>query len=93
MKDLIFFVCFIMIFLFAFSISCFSLIGTSNRVKWNYSPEGKLKDVQINQTKLHFQLIQDVMNFGIWKIFAQVDQIGLILLTLNSFFNSSFFSF
>jgi len=75
MKDLIFFICFIIIFLFGFSISCYSLIGTSNKIKWIYSDNGKLNHIQINHTKFHFQIIQDVINYGIWKIFAQVDPI------------------
>lgn len=76
MKDLIFFFWFLIIFLFGFSISCYSLIETSNKIKWIYSENGQLINIQINSTKFHFQLIQNIINYGIWKVFAQVDPIG-----------------
>jgi len=78
MQDLIFFVCFIVIFLFGFSITCLSLIGTSNDVKWNYFENGQLNNVTIKYKTFNFQLIQDVINYGIWKVFGQVDPIGKI---------------
>jgi hypothetical protein len=79
MKDLIFFVCFIIIFLFGFSVTCLSLLRTSNEVKWIYLEDGQLYNVTITQKAFNWQLVQDVINYGIWKVFGQVDPIGKIV--------------
>ncbi|CAF0967570.1 unnamed protein product, partial [Didymodactylos carnosus] len=76
MKDLLFFVCFILIFLFAFSITSWSLITTTVQVNWIYTDDGKL----FNATVLNagsglwtWRYLRDVTNHGIWKVFGQVD--------------------
>ncbi|CAF4113517.1 unnamed protein product, partial [Rotaria sordida] len=49
MKDLIFFICFILIFLFAFSIASWALITTNSQVYWHYSSDGSLSNVTVSK--------------------------------------------
>lgn len=79
MKDLLFFICFIIIFLFAFSVTSWTFTIAESQVSWKYGVNGTLTNVTVmsskqNQTTL--RLIYDITNFGIWKIFASVDPIG-----------------
>ncbi len=78
MKDLLFFVCFILIFLLGFSITSWALITTNDQVTW---------DNDANATQKYYvtgggsglwswSLLRNVTNYGIWKIFGQVDPIG-----------------
>ena len=79
MKDLIFFVCFILIFLFGFSITSWSLIITSSQVRWLYGENGKLMNISIIETQsntLTWKLMRDMTHYGVWKVFGQVDLIG-----------------
>jgi hypothetical protein len=78
MKDLLFFVYFILIFLFGFSITSWSLISTPHQVKWNYNKDGDLINIIIVDTETHinWKLLRDITNYGVWKVFAQVDIIG-----------------
>ncbi|CAF4937544.1 unnamed protein product, partial [Rotaria sp. Silwood1] len=73
MKDLLFFVCFILIFFLGYSISSWSLITTDNQVSWNYSSDGSVTGD--GSGLWTWQLLRDVTNFGVWKIFGQVDPI------------------
>jgi len=79
MKDLMFFVCFLLIFLLGFSVASWSLINTTNQVSWNYNADGSLFNVTIENegTGLwNWEIIRDVVNYGVWKIFGQVDPIS-----------------
>jgi len=79
MKDLLFFVYFILIFLFGFSITSWSLITTSSQVKWMYDNTGRLINITIaenNTNEISWQLLRDITNYGIWKVFGQVEIIG-----------------
>ncbi|CAF1262466.1 unnamed protein product [Adineta steineri] len=78
MKDLLFFVCFILIFLFGFSITSWSLIITSSQVQWIYDKRGDLLNVTVSENGTHgwnWKLLRDVTNYGVWKVFGQVDEI------------------
>ncbi|CAF3362365.1 unnamed protein product [Rotaria sp. Silwood1] len=78
MKDLLFFVCFILIFLLAFSITSWSLITTDNQVFWYYGSDGSLTNVTVaggGSGLWTWQLLRDVTNYGVWKVFGQVDPI------------------
>ena len=80
MKDLLFFVCFILIFLFGFSITSWSLIITSSQVSWFYNNTGELVNVTITNDGAHgwgWKLLRDVTNYGVWKVFGQVDLVGI----------------
>jgi hypothetical protein len=79
MKDLLFFVCFILIFFFGFSVSSWSLLMTSTQIDWIYSSDGALMNITIADDASHtwsWRLLHDVTNYGIWKVFGQVDPIG-----------------
>ena len=79
MKDLLFFVCFILIFLFGFSITSWSLLIATAQVKWIYAPNGTLLNITISDNSTHgwsWELLRDVTNYGIWKVFGQVDLVG-----------------
>jgi hypothetical protein len=80
MKDLLFFVCFILIFLFGFSITSWSLLITPNQVNWNYTDTGKLAKITISDNSTHgwsWELLRDMTNYGVWKVFGQVDLVGI----------------
>jgi hypothetical protein len=80
MKDLLFFVCFILIFLFGFSITSWSLLIATAQVKWIYSPTGDLVNITISDNSTHgwsWGLLRDVTNYGVWKVFGQVDLVGI----------------
>ena len=79
MKDLVFIVCFILIFLFGFSITSWSLILTSSQLHWHYNDDGQLTNVTVvaNETNgMSWTLLRDITNYGVWKVFGQVDIIG-----------------
>ncbi len=80
MKDLLFFVCFIFIFLMGFSITSWSLITTNNQVNFTTAGDGSTTvTVAGGGSGLwNWQIIRDVINYGVWKIFGQVDPIGKI---------------
>ncbi|CAF1284448.1 unnamed protein product [Didymodactylos carnosus] len=78
MKDLLFFVCFILIFLFGFSITSWSLITTTSQVNWTYTDDGNLYNVTVLNSGSGlwtWQYLRDVTNYGIWKVFGQIDPI------------------
>ncbi|CAF1144352.1 unnamed protein product [Rotaria sordida] len=79
MKDLFFFVCFILIFLLAFSITSWSLITTDNQVSWYYSSNGSLSNVTVangGSDLWTWHILRHVANYGVWKIFGQVESIN-----------------
>jgi hypothetical protein len=79
MKDLLFFVCFIVIFLCGFSITSWSLINTASQLKWIYSDDGQLLNVTVTlvgNSSWTWQMLRDITHYGVWKVFGQVDPIG-----------------
>ncbi len=79
MKDLFFFVCFILIFLCAFSITSWSLLTSASKVNWDYGNDGQLVNVTMNtngNSSWSWQLLRNITHYGVWKIFGQVDPIG-----------------
>ena len=79
MKDLLFFVCFILIFLFGFSITSWSLITTTSQVGWIYDSQGQLQNVTVKHQGANgftWKLLREITNYGVWKVFGQVDPIG-----------------
>ena len=78
MKDLLFFICFILIFLCGFSIASWSLISTTSQIHWEYDIDGQLVNITVNHlvnNSWSWPLAKDVINYGIWKIFGQIDEI------------------
>jgi hypothetical protein len=79
MKDLFFFICFILIFFCGFSITSWSLITSAEQVKWIYSDDGRLLNVTVTMTGNNswtWQLVREITHYGIWKVFGQIDPIG-----------------
>ncbi|UJR11064.1 hypothetical protein I4U23_015247 [Adineta vaga] len=77
MKDaLLIFLCFILILLFGFSIASWSLLTTTQQVIWtnvtNSTSTNKFTIVEGNGESSSWQLLRDVLNWGIWKVFGQV---------------------
>ena len=85
MKDLLFFVCFILIFLCGFSITTWSLINTKSQIHWIYNAEGKLLNIsKVSPPNRSWTLLKDIFNHGIWKVFGQVEPIGEIFSSLEN---------
>jgi hypothetical protein len=94
MKDLLFFVYFIVIFLFGFSITSWSLITTSSQIEWIYNANGTLVNIIIaenNTNEISWKLLRDVTNYGVWKVFGQVDIIRKETFFKNLFIIKFFF--
>ncbi|CAF0872323.1 unnamed protein product [Rotaria sordida] len=77
MKDLAFFLVFLIVFLAAYAISSYSLITTSMQVTWNSDGSDLFSQsftISNNGTGLgEWTLLRNVLGWGIWKIFGQVD--------------------
>ncbi|CAF4664078.1 unnamed protein product [Rotaria socialis] len=76
MKDtFLIFVCFMLVFLFGFSITSWSLLSTNNQLTWLYATNGSFINVTVaseGRQLWNWQLLRDVFNWGIWKIFGQI---------------------
>ncbi|CAF1190376.1 unnamed protein product [Rotaria sordida] len=76
MKDtFLIFVCFILVFLLAFSITSWSLLSTNKQINWLYATNGSSNNFTLaseNGVEWSWQLLRDVFNWGIWKVFGQV---------------------
>ncbi|CAF1031812.1 unnamed protein product [Didymodactylos carnosus] len=71
------FVCFILIFLFAFSITAWSLLTATSQVTWAYTENGTLYNVTVSGDGgplWSWELLRDVPNWGLWKIVGQIDE-------------------
>ncbi|CAF1935055.1 unnamed protein product, partial [Rotaria magnacalcarata] len=69
------FVCFILVFLFAFSIASWSLLNTNNQITWLYAVNGSFIDATVSSEDgkwWNWHLLRDLLNWGIWKVFGQV---------------------
>jgi len=79
MKDLLFFVFFILIFLCAFSITSWLLITSASKIQWAYSDDGQIRNATVTLVGNHswtWQLLRDITHYSVWKVFGQVDRIG-----------------
>ncbi len=82
MKDLSFFLCFILIFLCGFSITSWSLINSEAQVNWMYGDDGKLVNVTVTiagNNSWTWQMLRDITHYGVWKVFGQIDPIGITI--------------
>jgi hypothetical protein len=77
MKDLLFFIYFILIFLAAYSVTSYALITTKYQVSWeNSKNESSSREFKVlnNGTALwNWQILKEMINWGLWKIYGQVD--------------------
>lgn len=79
MKDLVFFICFILIFLFGFSVTSWAFHISEYQVQWKYLEHGQLGNVtftQYGKNESALRLLYDVTNFGIGKVFASIEPYG-----------------
>jgi hypothetical protein len=76
MKDaLLIFLCFILIFLFGFSIASWSLLPITKQDALLNETNGSLSNVTVageSGRLWNQQLLRDIINWGIWKVFGQV---------------------
>jgi hypothetical protein len=77
MKDaLLIFFCFILILLFGFSIASWSLLATTEQVKWLNATNRSFPSATVagegGGDLWSWQLVRNVFNWGIWKVFGQV---------------------
>ena len=71
------FFCFILILLLGFSVAAWSLLQTNSQVQWFYNNDTSLGNVTVTEAgngDWNWQLIRDVITWGIWKVFAQIDE-------------------
>lgn len=79
MRDLFFFICFILVFLCGFSITSWSLITSASQLEWIYGDDGKLVNVTVTlagNNSWTWQVLKDITQYGVWKVFGQIDPIG-----------------
>jgi hypothetical protein len=93
MKDLFFFICFILIFLCAFSITSWSLITSASQVNWIYSDDGQLVNVTVTvlrNSSWTWHILRDITHYGVWKVFGQIDPIGRYRIHSQQFYSYLF---
>ena len=80
MKDLVFFICFISIFIAGYSVSSYALISTPDQVTWIANDDGspsRSYNLTMNETTyLTWNLLRNVVDWGVWKVYGQVEIIG-----------------
>jgi len=77
MKDLVFFICFILIFLISYSITSYSLLTTNRQVLWNNKTDNRSSNFyEIYQDGVGLwnrSIIRNIIEWGIWKVYGQVE--------------------
>ncbi|CAF0727747.1 unnamed protein product [Adineta steineri] len=70
------FVCFILVILFGFSVSSWALLTTKSQIIWPNQSNDSLWTIPIvtadSYELWNWDLLRDVFNWGIWKVFGQV---------------------
>ncbi|CAF1523950.1 unnamed protein product [Adineta ricciae] len=90
------FVFFILILLLAFSVTSWSLLSTNTQVNWIYGDDGSLFNVTVlngGSGLWTWQLLRDVLNWGIWKVFGQIDEPFNNLVSDNDVYGTVVFLF
>ena len=77
MKDAIkTFFCIILVILIGFSVASWSLLTTKQQVVWpnttHESSHQTTEHVKVHDESFEWQLLRDVFNWGVWKVFGQV---------------------
>lgn len=77
MKDLWFFVCFILVFLIGYSVASYSLITTKQQVQWEETTDGRSSRTYTlanNGSGLwNWTIVRNAVQWGMWKVYGQVD--------------------
>ena len=80
MKDLVFFIYFILIFLAGYAISSYALVTTPHQVTWIPNDDGspsRAYNLTLNGSNpWTWNLMRNVVDWGIWTVYGQVDIIG-----------------
>ncbi|CAF1465132.1 unnamed protein product, partial [Didymodactylos carnosus] len=81
MKDLVFFIYFILIFLFGYSISSYALITTREQVTWianaNGAPARNYTLTNDGTGLWYWEILRNVFDWGMWKVYGQVNLFGI----------------
>lgn len=77
MKDLVFFLYFIFIFMAGYAVTSYALITTNHQVFWNESKrKGLLQEFTLSNNGSNvwrWGTLRRVINWGIWKVYGQVE--------------------
>jgi hypothetical protein len=77
MKDLVFFIYFILIFLAGYSITSYALIITKYQVFWedtgDESSSRKFQVLHDGTGLWNWEILRDALDWGMWKVYGQVD--------------------
>ena len=80
MKDLTFFLYFILIFLAGYSISSYALITTNDQVFWIHTDKNRPSrsyTLSNNGTGLWtWHLLRNVVDWGMWKVYGEIELIN-----------------
>ena len=52
---------------------------TSSQVTWVYNDNGNLINITVvddDTRKISWKLLRDITNYGVWKVFGQVELVG-----------------
>ncbi|CAF3676523.1 unnamed protein product [Rotaria socialis] len=75
-KDLLFFICFVLIFLIGYSVASYSLITTNEQVFWNSGTQKNSTHTYELKQDGHgiwsWTIIRNVIDWGMWKVYGQV---------------------
>ena len=83
MVDLVFFICFIVIFLFGYSATSYALITTKSQVVWIPTNDGSssrqyyLARRDNNGTNLwSWNILRNALEWGMWKVYGDINMIN-----------------
>ncbi|CAF1029046.1 unnamed protein product [Rotaria sordida] len=80
MKDLAFFICFVLVFLAGYSVTSYALVTTDEQVTWRDTKDASFRHEFIlfnNGTNLwDWELIRNVIQWGMWKAYGEVELIA-----------------
>jgi hypothetical protein len=58
-----------------FSVAAWSLLLTNNNVNWsNNGSVANITEIGTDNRTLTLKLLRDIIDWGIWKVFGQVDE-------------------
>ncbi|UJR10974.1 hypothetical protein I4U23_015159 [Adineta vaga] len=77
MKDLLFFIYFIMVFLVAYSVTSFALITTKHQVYWKRKSDHQQSsddfDLLNNGSNLwNWRIIRNILDWSVWKVYGEI---------------------
>jgi hypothetical protein len=77
MKDFMFFIYFILIFLVAYAVTSYALLITKYQVYWENTKNGQLprefKALNNGTGLWNWAILKNIIDWSIWKIYGQID--------------------